>query len=308
MNQTTSTTDKKKAQLSEIEKMRRGGFWLRKWRLEDVVTLCWISGLHVLAAFAPFVFDWGALMVTIGLGLATGIGMTLGYHRLLTHRSFKISKELEYVFAYCGVLAGQKDPISWVSTHKSHHRYSDTDRDPHSPAEGFWFSHLGWFCYKDYIIAKCGEYSNVPELKAQWFYMFLHDTYFWHPATLGVLLYLYGGFSYLTWGLGIRAVIVCHITFIVRSVGHIWGERSWNTPDTSTNNWCSGILALGDGWHNNHHAFPNSARHGLKWWELDLTWEFIKFLELVGLITDVKVPTEAEKRRMRSLGSIQPTK
>ncbi|KAF5819094.1 putative acyl-CoA desaturase [Helianthus annuus] len=311
-NQTMSTVDasvipvdRKISQPSELEKRRRGGFWLREWRLVDVVNLCWITGIHVLAAFAPFVFDWGAVMVALGLALFTGIGMTLGYHRLLTHRSFKISKGLEYFFVYCGALAGQKDPISWVSTHKSHHRYAETDRDPHSPTEGFWFSHLGWFCYHDYIVAKCGEYTNVPELKAQWFYRFLNETYFLHPTILAVLLYLYGGFSYLVWGVGVRAVIVCHMTFVVRSVGHIWGERSWNTPDTSTNNWWTGILALGEGWHNNHHAFPNSARHGLEWWQLDLTWELIRFLQLIGLATDVKLPSESEKRRMVMLGSIK---
>ncbi|XP_076902796.1 delta-9 acyl-lipid desaturase 1-like [Bidens hawaiensis] len=305
---TKNQTDKKTSQLSELEKMRKGGFWLRKWRLGDVANLCWMTGIHVLAAFAPFVFDWGAAMVALVLGLFTGMGMSLGYHRLLTHRSFKIPKGLEYFFAYCGVLAGQKDPLSWVSTHKSHHKYADTDRDPHSPAEGFWFSHLGWFCYNDYIVAKCGEYSNVPELKAQWFYMFLHETYFWHPTALGVLLYFYGGFPYLVWGLGVRATFVCHITFVIRSAGHIWGERPWNTHDASTNNWWTGTFALGDGWHNNHHAFPNSARHGLEWWQLDLTWELIKFLQLVGLATDIKLPSEAEKRRMALLGFAETNK
>ncbi|PWA44509.1 fatty acid desaturase, type 1, core [Artemisia annua] len=151
---------------------------------------------------------------------------------------------------------------------------------------------MGWLCYNDYIIAKCGESSNVPELKVQWFYRFLHSTYFWHPSALAVLLYHYGGFPYLAWGL---------IAFVVQSVGHIWGERTWNTRDTSTNNRWTGMFALGEGWHNNHHAFPNSARHGLEWWQFDLTWELIKFLELVRLATDVKLPTEAEKKRMKTL-------
>ncbi|KAL8226962.1 hypothetical protein R6Q57_016794 [Mikania cordata] len=301
----TSPTDQKLAQLSELEKMKKGGFWFRPWRLDDVANLSWIVGIHVLAAFAPFVLDLGALVVALGLALLTGLGMTLGYHRLLTHRSFKISKWIEYMFVYFGALAGQKDPISWVSTHKSHHKYSETERDPHSPNEGFWFSHLGWFCYNDYVIAKCGGYSNVPELRSQWFYRFLHDTYFFHPVAMGVLLHIYGGFPYVVWGLGIRAVVVCHMTFVVRSVGHIWGERTWNTFDTSTNNWVTGALALGEGWHNNHHAFPNSARHGLEWWQFDLTWEVIKFLELTGLAKDVKLPTEAEKRRLLSLGLVQ---
>ncbi|KAD5508371.1 hypothetical protein E3N88_16095 [Mikania micrantha] len=299
MRTVVKPVDQKKAQLStELEKMRRGGFWFRKWRSEDVANFSWMVVIHVLAAFAPFVFDLGASIVAMILATATGMGMSLGYHRLLTHRSFKTAKWLEYMFAYFGALSGQKDPISWVSTHKSHHKYSDTERDPHSPHEGFWFSHLGWFCYNDYVIAKCGEYSNAPELRAQWFYRFLYETYFWHPTTFAIMLYLYGGFPYAVWAVGVRSVYVCHMTFTVRSIGHIWGERSWDTPDTSTNNWFTGTLALGDGWHNNHHAFPSSARHGLEWWQFDLTWVTIKFLELVGLATDVKLPTEADKRRM----------
>lgn len=290
----------------ELEKMKTQGFWLRRWSFIDLTTLCWFTCIHVLAACAPFVFDWEAFVVTIGLTLLTGIGMTLGYHRLLTHRSFKLPKWLEYFFVYWGVLAGQKDPMSWASIHKYHHKYAETDRDPHSPAEGFWFSHIGWFCYNDYVVAKSGEsrngkYANVRDLKAQWFYRFLHDTYFLHPTALAVLLYLHGGFPYLAWAVGIRTITVCHITFVVRSVSHIWGDRTWDTPDTSTNNWVTGVVAIGEGWHNNHHAFPSSARHGLEWWQLDLTWEVIKLLQLAGLATDVKLPTEANKTRMMKL-------
>ncbi|XP_071700302.1 delta-9 acyl-lipid desaturase 2-like [Rutidosis leptorrhynchoides] len=297
----TSPKHDHRTQLLKLEKMRRGGFWFRRWSFVDMATFCWIMSIHVLAAWSPFVFDWGGFIVSMGLVLLTETDMTIGYHRLLTHRSFKVPKWLEYTFAYCGVLSGQKDPISWVSIHKKHHKYAETDRDPHSPTEGFWFSHIGWFCYNNYIVAKCGDYTNVPELKAQWFYRFLHNTYFWHPTALAMLLYIYGGFAYLAWGVGIQTVIVCHITFVVRSVGHVWGERSWNTPDNSTNNWWSGVLALGEGWHNNHHAFPNLARHGLERWQFDLAWEIIKFLELIGLATDVKQPTEADKTRMLAL-------
>ncbi|KAM0024356.1 putative fatty acid desaturase domain, acyl-CoA desaturase [Helianthus debilis subsp. tardiflorus] len=214
-----------------------------------------------------------------------------------------------------------KDPISWVSTHKSHHRYAETDRDPHSPTEGFWFSHLGWFCYHDYIVAKCGEYTNVPELKAQWFYRFLNETYFLHPTALAVLLYFYGGFSYLVWGVvyvrGGRRRVARHTRLELagcdesRKRGAVWGSGAGPSrakpapiPSSLINMW-TGTFAFGEGWHNNHHAFPNSARHGLEWWQLDLTWELIRFLQLTGLATDVKLPSESEKRRMVLLGSFK---
>ncbi|XP_076888049.1 delta-9 acyl-lipid desaturase 2-like [Bidens hawaiensis] len=306
---TRATSATHETLMTVLEKKRNRGFWFRDWDKVDVTHLSLMIGKHVLAVFAPFVLNWGAFWVMVVLSIFTGIGVTLGYHRLLTHRSFKLPKWLEYFFAYCGVHAGQRDPIFWVSVHKNHHKYTDTEKDPHSPREGFWFSHIGWFHYNEYLATKCGEsksgqYSNVPELKAQWFYRFLHDTYVWHTIGLGTLLYVLGGFPYLAWGMGMRAVMVNHFTFFATSVCHIWGERPWKTPDTSTNNclkyWWVAFLTFGEGWHNNHHAFPSSACHGMEWWQLDLTLELIKFLEMVGLAKDVWLPTEAEKTRMMS--------
>ncbi|KAI3806898.1 hypothetical protein L1987_22816 [Smallanthus sonchifolius] len=263
-----------------------------KWHSEDVANIFWYTAIHVLAVCAPFMFNWGALRVAVGLSFLTGFGVTLGYHRLLCHRSFKIPKWLEYFFVYCGAHAFQKDPLFYVNTNKNHHKYSDTDRDPVNPTHGFWYCNMGLFCNNHHIAAKCGEskggeYSKVPELKAQWFYTFLHDTYYWHPTALAALLYLHGGLCYLSWGMGMRGVVVHHFASLASYVSHIW--------------WVA-MLTLGEGWHNNHHAFPRSARHGLEWWQFDLTWELIKFLMLVGLARDVKLPTQAEKRRISVLG------
>ncbi|GJT65902.1 fatty acid desaturase, type 1 protein [Tanacetum coccineum] len=147
--------------------------------------------------------------------------------------------------------------------------------------------------------SRSGEYSNVPELKAQWFYRFLHSTYIWHKITHGILLYILGGFSYLAWGMGMGEVVINHSTYFLNSVCHTWGERPWNTSDTSTNNWWVAILTFGEGWHNNHHAFPKSARHGIEWWQFDVSWEIIKFLETIGLATDIKLPTKADKERLK---------
>ncbi|KAJ9559803.1 hypothetical protein OSB04_004963 [Centaurea solstitialis] len=240
------------------------------------------------------------------MGFGGRFGVTLGYHRLLCHRSFKLPKWLEYFFVYCGAHAFQRDPMFYVNTHRNHHKYSDTNRDPIVIAShGFWYCNMGWLFNNDHVAKQCGElrggeYSKVPELKAQWFYRFLHYTYFWHPTALATLVYLHGGFPYLAWAMGMRGVVVHQFASLVTYVSHVWGDRPWNSPDTSTNNWWVAMLSLGEGWHNNHHAFPRSARHGFEDWQFDLTWELIKFLELVGLATDVQLPTEAHKRRMES--------
>ncbi|KAD6118716.1 hypothetical protein E3N88_09987 [Mikania micrantha] len=264
----------------EFQRMRNGGFWNRKWHMMDVANLLLVIGTHGLALSAPFVFNASAVWVAFVLSLMTGIGMTLGYHRLLTHKSLKLPKWLEYCFTYCGCHSGQKDPIFWVSVHKNHHKYTDQERDPHSPREGFWFSHIGWLLYSEYLAMKCGEpeigvYSNVPELKAQWFYRFLHDTYVWHIIGLGVLLYLVGGYPYLAWGMGARIVMVDHFSFIVGPVCHLWGGRPYNTKDTSTNNGPPvGRLE--------HHVEETSPRRLLVYLSLDA-------LSLVDLCQDVLV-------------------
>ncbi|CAH1427912.1 unnamed protein product [Lactuca virosa] len=207
----------------------------------------------------------------------------------------KLPKWLEYTFAYFGVLACQGDPIFWVSIHRYHHKYVDSDNDTHSPINGFWFSYAGWFFDNGYIVEKYRERKNVEDLKRQTFYRFLQKTYVCHSLGCGVLLYAWGGFAYLVWGMGVRIVWVYHITSLVNSVGHIWGNQAWNTGDLSKNNWWLGVLLFGEGWHNNHHAFEYSARYGLEWWQIDVTWYVIRCLEAVGLATNIKVPTDAEK-------------
>ncbi|KAL9685626.1 hypothetical protein QQ045_023077 [Rhodiola kirilowii] len=256
--------------------------------------------MHLLCLYAPFCFTWGAFWVGAVLTVVTGLfGITLSYHRNLTHRSFTLPKWLEYIFAYCGVLAMEGNPMDWVSTHRFHHKYTDDDKDPHSPIEGFWFSHINWVFDRYYLIEKCGEPNNVNDLKNQAFYRFIEKTYYVHPLSLGPLLYAVGGWPYLVWGLGVRIIIVRHVTWLVNSVCHRWGEQDWNTGDMSTNNWIIAILTFGEAWHNNHHAFEYSAsRHGLEWWQIDMTWGVIRLLEGVGLATDVKLPGEAHKKKL----------
>ncbi|XP_058734391.1 palmitoyl-monogalactosyldiacylglycerol delta-7 desaturase, chloroplastic-like [Vicia villosa] len=255
--------------------------------------------LHVLCLFAPFNFDWSAFWVAVLLYAVTGLfGITLSFHRNLSHKSFKLPKWLEYFFAYCGVHAIQGDPIEWVSIHRYHHRFCDSEKDPHSPIKGFWFGHMGWIFDINSFVKKYGEPTNIGDLKKQSFYRFIRRTYILHPLAMGALLYAVGGFPFLVWGMGVRSVWVYRITWFVNSACHLWGSQPWNTRDLSRNNWWVALLAFGEGWHNNHHAFEYSARHGLEWWQVDMTWYLVKFLQAIGLATEVKVPSESQKQRM----------
>ncbi|XP_009365117.1 palmitoyl-monogalactosyldiacylglycerol delta-7 desaturase, chloroplastic-like [Pyrus x bretschneideri] len=270
----------------------------RQWNFMDVGTLVVVLGLHFLALLAPFHFNGSAVWLAMALYVITGLGVTLSYHRNLSHKSFKLPKWLEYSFAYCGVLSLQGSPLEWVSTHRNHHQFTDTWNDAHTPIKGFWFSHIGWlFDYGSRFGSIEGRLNNVGDLKKQPYYIFLHYTYPFHSLALGVLLYTVGGLPFLVWGLGVRTILYLHVTFAINSICHKWGKQVWDTGDLSKNNWLFGLLAHGEGWHNNHHAFEYSARQGFEWWQVDLTWYVIRFLQAVGLATDVKLPTEIQKKR-----------
>ncbi|GAA0142703.1 hypothetical protein Leryth_001225 [Lithospermum erythrorhizon] len=286
--------------VSKKRMMMKVFLWGKERKLLDIVNAFGVVTMHFLCIFAPFTFTWGTFFLSYVIALATGVlGVTLSYHRNLTHRSFKIPIWLEYFLAYCGAHALQLDPITWVSTHRYHHQFADTEKDPHSPNEGFWFSHIYWIFDTPKLEEKRnGRRKNVDDLEKQPFYRFIRRTYFLHPTALAAILYALGGFPYIVWGMGVRIVSVYHSTFLVNSAAHIWGNQAWNTGDNSKNNWWVGLIAFGEGWHNNHHAFPYSARHGLEWWQIDMTWYTIKFLEKIGLATDVKLPEEAHKQRM----------
>ncbi|XP_015070592.1 palmitoyl-monogalactosyldiacylglycerol delta-7 desaturase, chloroplastic [Solanum pennellii] len=290
----------KRILLSDVVVTRpRDVLWGRKWNSMDMASAAVVVSMHLLCLFAPFTFNYAALGIAFGLYVITGLlGITLSFHRNLSHRSFKLPKWLEYFFAYCGVQALQGHPIDWVSTHRYHHQFCDSEKDPHSPYEGFWFSHMSWMFDTNTLTERCGKPNNVGDLEKQGFYQFIRDTYVIHPVALGALLYAMGGFPYIVWGMGVRIVWVYHITWLVNSACHVWGKQAWNTGDLSRNNWWVALLAFGEGWHNNHHAFEYSARHGLKWWQLDMTWYVVRFLQAIGLATDVKLPTDTHKQRL----------
>ncbi|KAG7596047.1 Fatty acid desaturase domain [Arabidopsis suecica] len=273
-------------------------YFQRKWPLIDVVRAFNVVIVHFFCLLAPFNYEWEALRFGLVLFVVTMLSITFSYHRNLSHRSFKLPKWLEYPFAYSAVFALQGDPIDWVSIHRFHHKFTDSDRDPHSPKEGLWFSHILWAFDTKYIKYKCGGRDNVMDLKKQWFYRFLQKTIALHILMFWIVLYLYGGLPYVTCGGGVGCMIEYHVTWLVNSACHLWGSRSWKTTDTSRNVWWLSLFSMGESWHNNHHAFESSARQGLEWWQIDITWYLIRLFEVLGLATDVKLPSEFQKQKM----------
>lgn len=244
---------------------------------------------HCGAVAALFFFSWPAFFTAVLLywvSLSFGIGM--GYHRLLTHRSYKVPKPVEYFLAVCGTLALEGGPIPWVATHRIHHKYSDQDGDPHTPRDGKWWSHLIWMLVGDASnanIEQCSRY--VPDLMRDPFHRAL-SKYHWVPLAVVSLLLCLGGLRFVLWGLCMRVTLGYHATWMINSLTHIQGARRFETRDDSRNNWLVALFTFGEGWHNNHHAYPTSARHGLAWYEIDITWMTIRLLQAVGLAKAVK--------------------
>ena len=247
-----------------------------------------IFHIGAVCAFLPGIFSWQAVGVAVLLHWITGgLGITLGWHRLLSHRSFQVPKWLEYFFALCGTLALQGGIIWWVGLHRHHHLHSDQDVDHHDSKKGFLWSHVRWMCYE--IPAESDIPRFTKDLVNDRFYNFLNDYFFPLQVVLGVILYAIGSWPFVFWGVFARLVIVYHCTWLVNSATHKFGYRNFETTDNSTNCWWVALTTYGEGWHNNHHAYQYSARHGMKWWELDITWITIQVLQLLGLATKVKL-------------------
>ena len=251
---------------------------------------------HALAASALFYVTWGSLLVSVLLHwMCIGWGIGMGYHRLHTHRSYKVPKPVEYFFALCATMTLQGGPIFWTAVHRLHHQHSDAHGDPHTPRDGKWWSHMLWTIFGESLHSNTevvGRYA--PDLMEDRFYRVL-NTWHWVPlAVLGVGLYLAGGLPWLLWGVFFRVVFGLHTTWLVNSATHLWGVRRFDTPDDSRNSMWVALLTFGEGWHNNHHALPRSARHGLNWKEIDLTWLQIRLLERLGVARDVQVPSASQ--------------
>ncbi|NEP16846.1 MAG: acyl-CoA desaturase [Leptolyngbya sp. SIO4C1] len=253
-------------------------------------TTVFMVAVHFIAllAFLPGNFSWQAVGVALFLHWLTGcLGITLGWHRLIAHRSFQVPKWLEYFFVLCGSLACQHGPTEWIGLHRHHHAYSDQPVDHHSSKRGFWWSHMGWIFRQ--VPASAETHRFTRDIADDPVYQFCDKYFLALQIALGLLLYALGGWPFVLWGVFVRLVAVYHCTWFVNSATHKFGYRSFDAGDNSTNCWWVALLTYGEGWHNNHHAFQYSARHGLKWWEFDATWITIRLLQRLGLAQNVKL-------------------
>ncbi len=249
-----------------------------------------IAAVHAAALLGIITFSWSALLVAALLWWLTGsLGIGLGFHRFLTHQGFRGRRWLERLITVFGTLAVQGGPIAWVAGHRLHHAHSDRERDPHSARKGFWWAHIGWIFYRDPRYGDFKNYSNfAKDLVADPLVVFLDRWYIELQVALGVGLFLLGGWSYVVWGIFVRLVFGWHCTWLVNSAAHRFGYQSYDSRDDSRNCWWVALLSFGEGWHNNHHAFPRSARHGFRWWEFDLNWLTIRALQFMGLVWSVR--------------------
>jgi len=253
------------------------------------VTATFMVLFHLGAVAALFFFTWKALFVAIFLcWVSTSLGIGMGYHRLLTHRGYKTAKWVENCLTLFATLSLEGGPIFWVATHRIHHQHSDQEGDPHSPRDGKWWAHMGWI-----LVGKSMHHDTttltryVPDLAKDKFHVWITKYHYVPMIALGIALLALGGLPFLFWGIFLRTVVGLHATWLVNSATHIWGSRPFATRDQSTNSWWVALLTWGEGWHNNHHAYPVSARHGLKWYQVDLNWYGIWVMKQLGLARQV---------------------
>lgn len=243
-----------------------------------------------LCAFLPRYLSWSAVEVAFLLHILTaGFGISLGVHRLFSHRSFQTYRPVQWILAWLASLALQGGPIWWVALHYKHHSHSDQAEDPHSVTKGFWWAHCGWLLTRRKRM-QFSEYSKrVPYMSKDPVLVAIEHLRFVSQALVLIVLYLIGGMSWLLWGGCVRLVLSYHCTWLINSACHTWGYRTHEIPDKARNLWWVALITYGEGWHNNHHATPKSARHGLKWWEIDVIWYVILFLKLCKLAWGIRV-------------------
>jgi len=272
----------------------------------NATTMFFMLAFHLGAIAALFMFSWKAFALAVVLLYISGsFGIGMGYHRLLTHRGYKTYKWVEYFLTICATLALEGGPFFWVAIHRVHHQNSDKAEDPHSPRDGGFWAHAGW------IITGRALHNGseallpyIPDLRKDKFHTWI-SKWHWVPMTvLGLILLAIGGWPFVFWGIFLRTVLGLHATWLVNSATHMWGKQRFLTTDTSKNSFWVAMLTFGEGWHNNHHAHPQSARHGLAWYECDVNWYGICALRMLGLAWDVKAPklaslVQEEKKKLR---------
>lgn len=285
--------------------------WTHKLTMATAVVLPFLGCVAaIVLAWRWGFMGWLYLGLMIGGWLATGLGITVGFHRLLTHRSFDTYRWVKLVWMTLGALSIEGSPLVWCAVHRRHHEFSDLPGDPHSPhlhgtgwwnsLRGLWYAQTGWLFTGYWSSPDLQRY--VPDLLADKALVTVDRFYYlWVPLSLGIPT-LIGGLATMTWqgallglvwGGLVRVFITHHITWSINSICHVFGRKEFASSDDSRNNWLCGLLGHGEGWHNTHHAFPTSARHGLSWWQFDTSWLIIRGMQLVGLAWNVRLPSES---------------
>lgn len=270
----------------------------------------------VAYCFTIELVSWPFLVLLVVAWMVSGMGITIGFHRLLTHSSFETYRPIRALFMFFGALSVEGSPLVWCAVHRRHHALSDHPGDPHSPhlhgeglwnsIKGFWYGHCGWLLTHAWASPNLERY--VPDLLQEKLLVAVDRMYYlWVimslaiPAGIGMLIAggWRGALLGVVWGGLARIFLGHHITWSINSICHVFGQRQYQTTDRSTNNMLCAILGFGEGWHNNHHAFPTSARHGLSWWQLDTSWLVILTMQKLGLAWNVKLPSDQAKESRR---------
>jgi len=256
--------------------------------------------LSCVAAFWTGI-TWQAVAICIALYWLRMFGIGAGYHRYFSHRSYSTGRFFQFILAFLAQSSAQKSVLWWAAKHRHHHLHSDTQQDVHSPRhKGFAYSHLGWVFSRKHDatdLVKVADLASFPELR------WLHKLEVMPAAVLAVLCFLIAGWTGLVVGFLWSTVLVYHATFCINSLAHVHGRKRYVTGDDSRNNWLLAFFTLGEGWHNNHHAYQSSARQGFRWWEIDVTFYVLKALSLVGIVWDLRSPPAEVLRNEQRLGS-----
>ncbi|MBO0777856.1 MAG: acyl-CoA desaturase [Ktedonobacteraceae bacterium] len=259
-----------------------------------------IATIYAISLLWQRAVSWPDIVLLLSMYTVTALGVTMGFHRMLTHRSFRPHPIVKFILLVFGSMALEGPAIEWAATHIKHHSLADREGDPHSPVEGFFHAHIGWM-FKDRMAdpnVYCRNLVKDPMI------VFVSRTFFLWTALSLLIPFAIGGWTGLLWGGLVRIFLTHHVTWSVNSICHTFGRRDFETIDQSRNEWIVGLLAFGEGWHNNHHAFPRSAFHGLRWWQFDLSGYVIWLLERVGLVREVyRIPVHMQTTRYRKLES-----
>ena len=236
-------------------------------------------------------WSWSGLLLAVALYYVRMFGVTGGYHRYFSHRTFKTSRVMQFVLAFLAMSSAQKGVIWWASHHRLHHKLSDQPGDVHSAKlDGFWWSHVGWIVSNKHDAT---DWSRVRDLQKFPELVWLDRHYLVPPTLTAIAIYLIGGPWALLWGFFVSTVLLWHGTFTINSLTHVWGSRRYVTTDESRNNFWLALITMGEGWHNNHHYYQRATNQGFFWWEIDPTFYILKVMSWVGLVWDLQKPSEA---------------